>query len=140
MTTLAYMKERGCGRRPPIATMPDRAPQTMLRHLGHTEPPMAMQTPPTARLVQERYGEECKKYEGTPGYGKVLRGGWPGVRGEVRLGRPMVNRTKDGRGEVVVVWLDANRYPHSRSLGPLPAPPEFQAAAYASSMLPQGKV
>jgi hypothetical protein len=47
-----------------------------------------------------------------PWYGKVLRGGWPGVKGEVRLGVPV----RDRFGEVLLVTLSEGGVPKSRVL------------------------
>jgi hypothetical protein len=53
-----------------------------------------------------------KSYGDKPWFGRQLRGGWPDIRGPVTLGEPTKNRF----GELVVVYLDDNRYPKCRVL------------------------
>ncbi|MGB9635196.1 MAG: hypothetical protein ACP5H8_02065 [Candidatus Micrarchaeia archaeon] len=48
-----------------------------------------------------------KRYKDKEWYNRVLKNGWPGVKGEVRLGRPVINEW----GEVIVIILNEKNYP-----------------------------
>jgi hypothetical protein len=58
-----------------------------------------------ARACFQSYGDRSW-------FGKRLKGGWPGVQGEVRLGHPVVDKF----GEVLVIHLTDAGYPKSRVL------------------------
>ncbi|MCX8200435.1 MAG: hypothetical protein N3G76_03115 [Candidatus Micrarchaeota archaeon] len=60
------------------------------------------------------YENMCyKMYKDKEWYNKILKGGWPGVKGVVRLGVPLINRF----GEVIVISLKKDLYPEVRVLG-----------------------
>ncbi len=54
-----------------------------------------------------------KKYGIKEWYNKILRKGWPGVKGKVRLGRPVVNKF----GEIIVITLNDQRMPKCTLIG-----------------------
>ncbi len=55
----------------------------------------------------------ARKYYHEPWYGKEVKGGWPGVRGPVFYGWPVVNRF----GEVIVIIKSPSGQPISKFLG-----------------------
>ncbi len=57
----------------------------------------------------------ARRYSKYEWYGKELVGGWPGVRGPVYLGWPVVDRF----GDVIVVILSKHGYPKSIFLNKL---------------------
>ena len=94
----------GCGRRPPIARMAGKAPQLEGKLTGWTFPPAQPVHPmPQPKPAAIRPPQNLVE----------VKGGWPGVKGRVYVGVPVVDRF----GEVVVVERNAGGYFHSRSLG-----------------------
>jgi hypothetical protein len=83
---------------------------------GLNEPVISLGIKLHPEVPMDLFVQSAGRYSNKPWYGAIVKNGWPGVRGEVQLGVPVVDKFN----EIVVVYRDENGYMKSKSLGKAP--------------------
>lgn len=81
--------------------------------VGMTEPLMKLKDDSLLSVPVEITLQCVRNYSDKSWYGAKIKNGWPGVKGDVLLGFPVVDRF----GEIIVVYQNENGYIKSTSLG-----------------------
>ncbi len=83
---------------------------------GLREPVMGPRIDLHPDIPTDLFVRSAERHGNKPWYGAIVKNGWPGVKGKVQLGVPVVDKFN----ELIVVYRDENGYMKSESLGKAP--------------------
>jgi|GEM_PF-6492073 len=83
---------------------------------GLKEPIMGPRIDLHPGVPMDLFARNAERYGNKSWFGDIVKNGWPGVKGKVQLGVPVIDKFN----ELIVVYRDENGYMKSRALGKAP--------------------